>query len=225
MRKLKKYLTAGILTAIPLWVTWLVVRFLLGIAIDVTGPFVARIVTLMPNSAPYFKSVLTSITTQYVFSILLLLFALCCLGWLTTRLVGRRLVKAVDKLVQRLPLVGKVYWGTKQVVEAFQVKPGKSQQVVLIEYPHPGMKTVGLVTKSLKDTATGASLLAVYVPTTPNPTSGFLEIVPADKVVPVSLSVNDAIAFIVSGGSVGPSEIAFTRELDGVSPNPVVDEQ
>jgi len=209
MFSIRKNLTAGLLAAVPLWVTWLVVAFILGLAVDLAGPVTRWLVGLFRPVFPAVADALASKTAQHSLSVLLLLLILYWLGWLTTHVVGRRLLGLLDKILQRLPFVGKVYGGTKHVIEAFQVKPEKSTQVVLIEYPHPGMKTIGLVTKSMTDARTQRPLLAVYVPTTPNPTSGFLEIVPAEDVVPTDWSVNDAITFVVSGGSVGPSAVVF----------------
>lgn len=215
---IKRYMIAGLLSAVPLWVTWLVIDFLVGLAFDIAGPVANWLVSLAPSNASSVRDALSSSIAQYVISVLLLLVAFYCVGLFTTRIIGRQLVKVLDGLIQRIPFVGKIYWGTRQIVEAFQKKPGKSEQVVLIEYPHPGMKTVGLVTRHLRDTSTGESILAVYVPTTPNPTSGFLEMVPAGKVVPVQWSVNDAMAFIVSGGSVGPDEVTYSNGVDGAAP-------
>ena len=225
MLSIKRYVTAGLLSAIPLWVTWLVIAFLVGVAFDITGPLTTWLVSVIPPSASGIREALSSSVAHYVISIVLLLLAFYCIGWFTTRFIGRQLVRVLDALVQKVPFVGKIYWGTKQVVEAFQTKPGRSEQVVLIEYPHPGMKTVGLVTKTLTDTVTGIKLYAIYVPTTPNPTSGFLEIVPVDKVVPVRWSVNDAIAFIVSGGSVGPGEVSYSAGERGSSSAGIEDER
>jgi uncharacterized membrane protein len=221
---IKRYVTAGLLSAVPLWVTWLVIAFLVGLAFDVAGPVVHWLVSIVPSSASGVRDALSSAVAQYVISVVLLLVAFYCIGLFTTRIIGRQLVKVLDSFIQKIPFVGKIYWGTRQVVEAFQAKSDRSEQVVLIEYPHPGMKTVGLVTKHLRDTSTGDSILAVYVPTTPNPTSGFLEMVPADKVVPVQWSVNDAIAFIVSGGSVGPEDVAYSASVDRAPPESNRDE-
>lgn len=217
MLSIKRYVSAGLLSAVPLWVTWLIIAFLVGVAFDVAGPVATWLVSIVPSSASGVRDALSSSTAQYVISVVLLLVAFYCIGLFTTRIIGRQLVRVLDGLIQKIPFVGKIYWGTRKVVEAFQTKPDRSEQVVLIEYPHPGMKTIGLVTKHLRDTSTGDSILAVYVPTTPNPTSGFLEMVPADKVIPMQWSVNDAIAFIVSGGSVGPEEVAYSVSADGAS--------
>jgi len=113
-------------------------------------------------------------------------------------------------LIDKIPLVKTVYTGSKKLIGAFQRKTDGKRQVVLINYPSPEMKTIGLVTRMLTDRYTGKKLVAVYVPTTPNPTSGFLEILPAEDVIPIDWSVNDAIGFVVSGGTVGPEQVDYS---------------
>jgi uncharacterized membrane protein len=90
-------------------------------------------------------------------------------------------------------------------------KPEGAQRVVLIDFPHQGMKAVGLVTRTLRDEATGREYAAVYVPTTPNPTSGYLEVVPVDRLTPTDWSLDQAMAFIISGGAIAPDRIHFER--------------
>jgi len=209
MLSIKRNLTAGLLAAIPLWVTWLVIAFVLGLAINLVGPLIEWMVALVQPESPRLVEVLSSSVFQNLVSVLVALVILYWLGWLTSNFLGRRLMMVFDTVLEKMPFVGKVYGGTKRVIKAFQSKPEKAHQVVLIEYPHPGMKTVGLVTRTLTDTTSGQSLLAVYVPTTPNPTSGFLEIVPKASATPTDWTVNDAIAFVVSGGLVGPETIVY----------------
>jgi uncharacterized membrane protein len=121
-----------------------------------------------------------------------------------------------------MPLVKQVYGGTRRLIDALQVKPDQeNQRVVLIDFPLDGTKVVGFLTKTLRDKATGEELAAVYVPTTPNPTSGYLEIVPMCRVIATDLSFDEAMSFIITGGAVGPEEIAFYGE--GAAPGGGVD--
>ncbi|MEZ5360573.1 MAG: DUF502 domain-containing protein [Candidatus Zixiibacteriota bacterium] len=219
MFSLRKNISAGLLAAIPLWVTWLVIAFILGLVIDLVGPIGDWLVAHSRSTFPLFADVLELKAVRYLISIVLLLGVLYLLGWLTTHFIGRRLLQYLDKVLEKIPFAGKIYSGTKQVLEAFKSKPDHAEQVVLIEYPHPGMKTIGIVTKTMTDSKTKQPLLAVYVPTTPNPTSGFLEIVPAERAVATDWSVNDAISFVVSGGSVGPTAIDFTLPSSELSKN------
>jgi uncharacterized membrane protein len=110
-------------------------------------------------------------------------------------------------------MIRTVYGGSKKILESFQKRPNHQQQVVLINYPSPEMKTIGLLTRTIIDGDSGKKLAAVYVPTTPNPTSGFLEIVPLEDVVLTNWTVNEAISFIVSGGMVGPDTVNYSQSV------------
>src|SRR5438270_863977 len=85
---------------------------------------------------------------------------------------------------------------------------GVLARVVLIDFPHPGIKAIGLVMRNFRDSATGEQLAAVFVPTTPNPTSGYLAILPVQRLVPTSMSMDQAMTMIVSGGTVAPEEFS-----------------
>src|SRR3546814_6190572 len=87
--------------------------------------------------------------------------------------------------------------------------PDGTQRVVLIDFPHDQMKSVGFVTRVIREQGTGRELAAVYVPTTPNPTSGYLEIVPVELITPTDWTVDQAMSFIISGGAVSPDSIPF----------------
>ncbi|MHC4331888.1 MAG: DUF502 domain-containing protein, partial [Planctomycetota bacterium] len=141
--------------------TWLVISFLVGLAINLAGPLTRRLVSVISHSFPSAAKALGSDVFQYTISVLLLVVILYCLGWLATHVVGRQFIRVIDRVLQKIPLAGKIYAGTKQVVSTLQAAPNQSKQVVLIEYPHPGMKTVGLVTKRLTDSSSGKPLLAV----------------------------------------------------------------
>lgn len=107
------------------------------------------------------------------------------LGWAVTHLIGRRIVSNVEGWLKRIPFVTTVYGATKRLVEAFQTDGIEtSRKVVLVEFPHTEMKAVGFHTQTLIDRESGIELAAVYVPTAPNPTSGYLEIVPLDRIIP-----------------------------------------
>jgi uncharacterized membrane protein len=148
---------------------------------------------------------------QSALGVLFTLLALYLLGWIATRMIGRRLINLFDRLMQRIPLVQTIYGGTKKLLAALQQKPDQVQRVVLIEFPSPEMKTVGFVTRLLTDHATGQQLAAVYVPTTPNPTSGYLEIIPVEKLVSTDWTMDQAMTFIISGGAVAPEQIHYSK--------------
>jgi len=139
-----------------------------------------------------------------------------CLGWVASRVIGRRVLNAMESLVERLPLIQTVYGSVKKLVSVLQTKPDNVERVVLIDFPHAGMKAVGLVTRTFTDTHSGRQLAAVYVPTTPNPTSGYLEIVPIEELVSTDWSIDEAMNFIISGGAIAPEEISFTAPRESM---------
>ncbi|MCK5639144.1 MAG: DUF502 domain-containing protein, partial [Gammaproteobacteria bacterium] len=127
---------------------------------------------------------------------------------------GKRMLALMDNIINRIPFVQTVYGATKKLLSALQQKPDGVQRVVLIEFPSKEMKAVGFVTRVFTDKDTGQELAAVYVPTTPNPTSGYLEIVPVEAIVSTNWSMDEAMAFIISGGAVAPKEINYSKSVD-----------
>ena len=207
MTKLRRYILAGLLTIIPLWITWLVLRFLFQLLAQAGEPSIRWIAAKLPDSL---QALIESPLFTNLFSILLVVLALYGIGRLTTVVVGRRVLSFFEAILAKIPLVNVIYGAVKKLVTVLQEKPGGGlQRVVLIDFPSPEMKTVGLVTRVLKDTNTGRDLAAVYVPTTPNPTSGYLEIVPLERVTSTEWTIDEAMAFIMSGGAVAPDTMNY----------------
>lgn len=208
---IRKYLVAGLLALIPVWVTYLVFNFLVGLLAQYGAPAVDQLGSLV---RPYWPGIADWLALDWFRSLLgvvLILVAVAMLGWITTLVVGRELVELFDRIVNRIPVVKRVYGAVKQLMDALQRRPDGVQRVVLIEFPSPEMKAVGLVTRTFADADTGRKLAAVYVPTTPNPTSGYLEIVPLEKVTSTDWTVDEAMNFIMSGGAVTPDKINYER--------------
>ena len=118
---------------------------------------------------------------------------------------------------QRIPLAHTIYGGTKKLMSLIQKKPAGTQRVVLIDFPSPELKSVGFVTRTFRD-ASGREFAAVYVPTTPNPTGGYLEIVPLERLVVTDWTVDQAMAFILSAGAAAPDDLPFEIERRVASP-------
>lgn len=207
----QRYLIAGVITIIPLWITWLVFRFILTQLQQLGRPGAKAMTELVQRWSPSLTEVLSNSWVQNALAVVLTLVLLYLLGWLTSRMIGRKLLQLLDSIVRRIPLAHTVYGSTKKLMAALQDKPKDVQRVVLIAFPTPEMKTIGFVTRVIKDQHTGQSLAAVYVPTTPNPTSGYLEIVPLASVISTDWSVDQAMSFIISGGAVAPESIQFTQ--------------
>jgi len=206
----RTYLLTGTLTAIPLLITVLVFDFVLGLLSRFGTPWARTLAKALSEHSPQAAQWLVHPWFQNALSVLFTLAALYVLGWLASKVLGRRLVAAFDAVMERLPMIKTVYGATKKLVNTLNTKPDKVQRVVLIDFPSPEMKTIGFVTRILADERTGEELAAVYVPTTPNPTSGYVEIVPVRKLTPTDWSLEQAMSFIVSGGSVAPESVAYS---------------
>jgi len=207
---IQRYLLTGLLTVFPLWLTWVVFEFVLRQLSKFSAPLLDALFLRASSRIPLFGFVLDAEWLRFGLAVVVTLISLYLLGWLANMVVGKRLLAALDALLDRIPLVQSIYGGTKKLLAALQTKPSGSNRVVLIDFPHRGMKVVGFVTRTLREERTGRELAAVYVPTTPNPTSGYLEVVPVEDLIPTDWSVDQAMAFIISGGTVSPDTIPFT---------------
>ncbi len=148
--------------------------------------------------------------------VLLALAILLIVGAAASNFVGRRLVEGWNQLLHRIPVVRSIYSGVKQVSDTlFSEKGNAFRTAVLVQWPRPGMWTIAFVTGVPGGDAgyhLGADYLTVYVPTTPNPTSGFFVMLPRDECVELNMSVDEALKYIVSMGVVAPPLPAGTPE-------------
>ena len=210
----RRYLVTGILLLLPVWLTWVVLRFLFNTLASVTVPALRAVG--WPEGLDWLLVIVGALAT---------LVLIYLVGWLGSMVFGARLLRAFDRLMERVPLVKSVYGGTRKLLSVLQGSPGQAaQRVVLVDFPHSGMRAVGLVTRTLTDTATGERYAAVYVPTTPNPTSGFLQLVPVADVHPSDMTLDEAMSFIISGGAINPQRFAPAEETpDGQAASPAGD--
>ena len=207
----QRYLLTGLLTVFPLWLTFIVFQFVLTQLSRLGAPLVDAIAEGLGRVLPAAMIALDLQWLRFLLAVVLTVGFIYGLGWLASRVVGKRLLSLIDGLIERIPLVQSIYGGTKKLLAVLQTKPEGAQRVVLIEFPHPGMRSVGLVTRVLRSAEDGRELAAVYVPTTPNPTSGYLEVVPVEDLVPTDWTVDQAMAFIISGGAVAPDNMPYAK--------------
>ncbi|MCP1675378.1 putative membrane protein [Natronocella acetinitrilica] len=214
----QRYLITGILTVIPLWITWWVFNFLFNQLSGLGAPLVRGVARFIDPQLPMVAEFIDRPGFQAAMAFLLTLSALYLLGWLATQVIGKRLIAFFDGVMERIPLVERIYGSTKRLLTALQEKPESVQRVVLIAFPSPEMKAVGFVTRTFRDADTGEELAAVYVPTTPNPTSGYMEIVPLAQVVSTDWTVDEAVSFIISAGTITPGEINYRHSRGRAHP-------
>jgi uncharacterized membrane protein len=208
-----RYVLIGFFTVAPLWVTWLVFDFILGLLARTGAPLLWTMARAVRPISGWLADWLINPSFQYVLAVLFTIGGLYLIGLLTSFVVGRRLIAWFEALVTRLPLVQTIYKVTKSVLQTLQKPPVRGQRVVLINFPSPQLKTIAFVTRELRDKTSGRALVAVYVPTAPNPTSGYIEILPMDDVVQTDWTVEEAMTCVVTGGTNGPSGVHFTNPV------------
>lgn len=206
---IKRYLITGLLTFVPLWLTWLIFKFVFELLSEVSSPLVAWVVTILGGGWPATRGFLGQPWLISVCAFVITMVSLYLLGLAANFVLGRRLIAGMERLIDRIPIVHSIYGGAKKLMSVLQTKPGGTQRVVLIDFPSPDLKSIGFVTRVFRD-ASGLELAAVYVPTTPNPTGGYLEIVPVGRLTATDWSVDQAMAFLLSAGAVGAETLPFT---------------
>ncbi len=212
----KRYLITGLFTIVPLWLTWVVFKFLFTMLSHVGAPVVAGIAVAL---SAVFPSAATWLGEEWLQSILAFIGTILFLyasGFAANRVFGQRILGTFESIISRIPLVHTIYGGAKKLMDMLATKPTGTQRVVLIDFPSPELKSVGFITRLFVD-GKGRELAAVYVPTTPNPTGGYLEIVPVEKLVATDWSMDQAMAFILSGGAVGPDKLPDAAHPDHIA--------
>ena len=211
MGKLQKYFLTGLLTLLPIWLVWIVFKFVFGLLSGISTPVIGPITSSIAASDPAMFGWLADAWVQTAIALVATVLFIMLVGLLARRVVGQKILAWLELLIARIPLAKTIYGSARQLLDLLQTKPDGTQRVVLIDFPHNEMKSVGFVTRILHDELTGAELAAVYVPTTPNPTSGYLEVVPVERLTPTDWTVDQAMTFIISGGAVSPDKIPFQR--------------
>jgi uncharacterized membrane protein len=206
MRHLRSSFLTGLLTLLPIWLVWVVFRFVFGMLSDVSRPFIGPLTAQMAANNPEMLGWLAAPWVQTAIALFVTVVVITAVGLMARRVAGLQLIRWFESLIARIPLAKSVYGSARQLLDMMQTKPDGTQRVVLIEFPHPGVRSVGFVTRIFTDAASGREIAAVYVPTTPNPTGGYLELVPVDELTPTDWSVDQAMTFILSGGAVSPGK-------------------
>lgn len=205
----QKNLLAGLLTITPIVVVWVVFDFFLTLLSRAGRPLAVGLTDFLDANFPRLIPWLADDWVRETIAVVVALLALYTIGAVASRVVGVKLIGYFEGLIARIPFVETIYSATKKLVTVLQQKPDGAARVVLIEFPHAGMRAIGLVMKVMKDANTGEDLAAVYVPTTPNPTSGYLEIVPVKDMVATDMTMDQAMTMIISGGAISPGAITM----------------
>jgi len=205
-------LLAGILILTPFGVALLVMVWIFHGFTGLMKPLVNAILAVLNRYSPALSVPETYVTVFiWLSTTIILLLLLYLLGVIGQFVIGKKVVTASEVLVLRIPLIRTIYIATKQVIKALSIPDSKAfKSVVLVEFPRAGFQAVGYLTGNIK-TPDGHELCKVFIPTSPNPTTGFFELVPPDKIVETNLSIEEAFKMIISGGMVAP-EVLLARK-------------
>jgi uncharacterized membrane protein len=214
LRSLQRNILAGLITAGPLFVTYLIFSFLLGLLAQAGLPVVELLAAIFPNSR------LNQPWLQFTLAILLTLVVLFVVGRVTSLVVGRQAVRLFEAGLDRLPVVAKIYGSVRQLLDNMMAKKESSQRVVLIDFPIAGQKSIGFLSRTLTDSTTGEPLAAVLLPNAINPTSAFLQVLPMHMVTETDMNMEQAMSMLLTGGAVGPDMLRFTKPADPAAIGP-----
>lgn len=191
--RFKKYIVAGVLVIVPLIITFVVLRFLWTSIDGLLAPYLIK----------YFGHDIPGLGILIVFVLVILT------GILTQAVLGRQLVGIWDNIMARVPLVRTIYSASKQLLQSVtDPRDNLFQRVVVIPYPRAGMYAFGFASSDVQlDNLPENPYVAVFVPSTPTPFTGFTVIVKKDEVYPTNISVEEAVKFVVSGGIVRPEHL------------------
>jgi len=196
---LRKYFIAGLLFWLPIWVTLLVIKFLVDL--------LDSILKLLP--VRYQPDALLGMHVPGI-GVLIILLIIFGTGIIVANVIGGWFVAMWDAFIGRIPLVRSVYTGVKQVLQTLFAPGGQSfRKVLLVEYPRAGLWSIafqtGDATGEIEKAGEGEKMVSFFIPTTPNPTSGFLMMAPKSKVIELEMSVDQALKFVISLGVVQPN--------------------
>jgi uncharacterized membrane protein len=187
---LRNYFITGVVVLIPIGFTLYLSKILIGLS--------SKLIPQNINPNNYLPYAIPGI------EILISVVLITIVGGLSLSFLGKRILKLIDDLFKRIPFLRTIYSAILQMTESFSNKENDRKSVVLIEYPRKGVWAVGFATKENKGEMadkTNKKLINVFVPTTPNPTSGFLIMFPIDEVIYLNMSFEEASKFIVSAGT------------------------
>lgn len=197
---------AGIAVLLPLWVTVVVVRFL----VVWMNRFLVNPIASIVKVSLGWTGMEPVFWTAKIVVFFVIIFAIALVGMVARTIVMRRLINFGEGILLRIPLIRNVYKAVQQLRDTFLInKRNIFQRVVLIEFPRPGIFSIAFVTAESArgiPELQGSDLVNVFVPTTPNPTTGFFLMVPRSEAKPLSMSIEDGIKLVISGGALMPTD-------------------
>ena len=197
-RRIRNIFITGLLITLPIALTYFILQFLFR-NLDALSPVFTKVLINMGAPIPEGYRI-------PALGLVITLLIVLAIGWFTTNFFGKRFFHLGETIVEKIPFVRRIYKGSKQVVQSIaNADTSAFRKVVLLEFPRKGMLAIGFVTGSAHGEVqdlTEENVLNVFVPTMPNPTSGFLIFAPPGELTEVNMSIEDGIKYVVSGGIV-----------------------
>ncbi len=193
LARLRNYFITGIVVLVPIGITLYLTKFFISVSSNLIPK------EINPNSYLPFSIPGLEIFLSIIF--------ITVIGWLSLSFIGKKILQLVNETLKRIPILRTIYSAIGQMTESLAPRKGNKKSVVLVEYPRKGSWAVGFATKDNKgeiSKKTSTELVNVFVPTTPNPTSGFLLMFPKKEIIYLDMTFEEASKFIVSAGTSNP---------------------
>ena len=201
---MKKIFLAGVLVTLPLALTLFLLQFFFVRIDALLSPAVTRLLL-------YFNAPINPDFRLPGIGLITIIILVFFAGLFTRNIIGRRLVEFGDSILVKIPVFKNIYVGAKQVIQTFgSTNMSAFKRVVMIEYPRPGIWSLAFVTNDSQGGVTkrlGRDMVSIFLPTTPNPTSGFFLMLPVEDITELDISVEEGIKMLISGGLVTPTDI------------------
>ncbi|MFN3966362.1 MAG: DUF502 domain-containing protein [Endomicrobiia bacterium] len=191
----RKYFIRGLIVVLPLWISLFILWLIFKWISNVTRPFLAPIFELFFEKEP--ASFLLTIT-----SFLVTIFAIYIAGILATNIASRKILSKIEAILIKIPFLRGIYTSAREFVQFIFSKQIKYHRVVLVEWPRKGIFTIGFVTSEPSSNSEKEKFLSIFVPSTPNPTTGYFFLIPEKETIPLEISIEEALKMIISGGVV-----------------------
>ena len=209
-RRIRNIFITGLLITLPIALTYFILQFLFK-NLDTLSPVFTKILIDMGTPIPEGYRI-------PALGLVITLLIVLAVGWFTTNFFGKQMINLGESIVEKIPFVRKIYKGSKQVVQSIaHADTTAFRKVVLLEFPRRGMLAIGFVTGSARGEVqeyTREDVLNVFVPTMPNPTSGFLVFAPPEDLTEIDMSIEDGIKYVVSGGIVDTERLKLIDAKD-----------
>lgn len=192
---------AGLAVLLPIGLTLYIVWTLFNFVSKSVAPLLIRIPLLQEMPVVAIR----------VIGVLITFVIIWIIGLVATNIVGRKILKLPEVLLLKAPVVNRIYQTIRQIIQTIIVSKTALRQVVLVEYPRKGVYTIAFVTNVYEEK--GKKNVSLFIPTTPNPTSGFFVIIPEEEVIPLKMTVEEAMKLVVSAGIITPEDYSITAEI------------